>query len=82
MKPELESMVEVNEASPLTVAAEQYATVNKYAGVFLQAFTFRAARRYDPLLAAVGVLKRLYSEKRRTCRRPSQSPTSAKLIDG
>lgn len=66
MKPELESMVEVNEAPPLTVAAEQYATVNKYAGVFLQAFTFRSARRYDPLLAAVGVLKRLYSEKRRT----------------
>jgi hypothetical protein len=32
MKPELESMVENNEASPLALAAEQYATVNKYAG--------------------------------------------------
>ena len=35
IKPELESMVEDNEASPLTLAAEQYATVNKYAGAFL-----------------------------------------------
>ena len=65
MKPELESMVEDNEASPLTLAAEQYATVNKYAGAFLQAFTFRSARRHDPLLAAISLLKRLYAEKRR-----------------
>lgn len=86
MKPELESLVEVSEASPLTVAAEQYPTVNKYAGVFLQAFTFRSSRRYDPLLAAVGVLKRLYSEKRRTL--PETVPvthlsqTDRKLIFG
>jgi hypothetical protein len=66
MKPELESMVEDNEASPLTLAAEQYATVNKYAGAFLQAFTFRSARRHDPLLAAISLLKRFYAEKRRT----------------
>ncbi|MCV3211472.1 Tn3 family transposase [Mesorhizobium sp. YC-39] len=66
MKPELESMVEDNEASPLTLAAEQYATVNKYAGAFLQAFTFRSARRHDPLLAAISLLKRLYAEKRRS----------------
>ncbi|GJE03633.1 Tn3 family transposase ISAli20 [Methylobacterium isbiliense] len=65
MKPELESMVEDNEASPLTLAAEQYATVNKYAGAFLQAFTFRSARRHDPLLAATALLRRLYAEKRR-----------------
>ena len=66
MKPELESMVQVNEASPLTVAAEQYATVTKYAGVFLRTFTFRSARRHDPLLAAIDLLRRLYAEKRRT----------------
>lgn len=66
MKPELESMVENNEVSPLVLAAEQYATVNKYAGAFLQAFTFQSARRHDPLLAAVDVLRRLYAEKRRT----------------
>ncbi|OWK19931.1 hypothetical protein AJ88_34620 [Mesorhizobium amorphae CCBAU 01583] len=66
MKPELESMVEDNEASPLTLAAEQYATVNKYAGAFLQVFTFRSARRHDPLLVAVDVLKRLYADRRRT----------------
>ncbi|PAQ06946.1 Tn3 family transposase [Mesorhizobium temperatum] len=66
MKPELESMVEDNEASPLTLAAEQYATVNKYAGAILQVFTFRSARRHDPLLVAVDVLKRLYADRRRT----------------
>ena len=66
MKPELESMVDDNEAPPLTVAAEQYATVHKYIGAFLQAFTFRSAHRHDPLLAAIALLKRLYAEKRRT----------------
>ncbi len=66
IKPELESMVENNDASALSLAAEQYATVNKYAGAFLQAFTFRSARRHDPLLAAISLLTRLYTEKRRT----------------
>lgn len=66
MKPELESTVEGNEASPLALAAEQYATVNKYAGAFLQAFTFQSARRHDPLLAAISLLKRLHAERRRT----------------
>ena len=66
MKPELESMVDDNEAPPLTVAAEQYATVHKYIGAFLQAFTFRSAHRHDPLLAAIALLKLLYAEKRRT----------------
>ena len=66
MKPELESIVEGNEASPLTVAAEQYATVNKYAAEFLQAFSFQSARRHDPLHAATSLLKRLHAEKRRT----------------
>ena len=59
-------MVEDNEASPLAIAAEQYATVHKYAGEFLQAFTFRSARRHDPLLAAIALLQRLYAERRRT----------------
>jgi hypothetical protein len=66
MKPELESMVDDNEAPSLTVAAEQYATVRKYTGAFLQAFTFRLALRHDPLLAAIALLKRLHAEKRRT----------------
>lgn len=66
MKPELESMVDDNEASPLVVAGEQYATVGKYTGPFLQAFTFRSARRHDPLLAAIALLKQLYADKRRT----------------
>ena len=66
MKPELESMVEDNEASPLILAGEQYATVSKYAGAFLRAFMFQSARRHDPLLASISLLKRLYAEKRRT----------------
>ncbi|MGF7009488.1 hypothetical protein J2X50_005010, partial [Aminobacter sp. BE322] len=66
MKPELESMVEDNEAPPLVVAGEQYATVGKFAGAFLRSFTFQSARRHDPLLAAISLLKRMYAEKRRT----------------
>ena len=65
MKPELESMVEDNEASPLALAAEQHAAVSKYAGAFLQTFTFLSARRHDPLLMAILPLKRMYAEKRR-----------------
>lgn len=45
MKPELESMVDDNEAPALTVAAEQYAAVHKYTGALLEAYTFRSARR-------------------------------------
>lgn len=66
MKPELESLVVDNKASPFTLAAEQYATASKYAAAFLETFTFHSARRHDPLLAAISLLKRLYSEKRRT----------------
>lgn len=58
-------MVEDNEAAPLALAAEQYATVHKYAGAFLQTLTFQSARRHDPLLSAVSLLRRLYAEKRR-----------------
>jgi hypothetical protein len=74
MKPELESMVEDNEASPLALAAEQYATVSKYAGAFLQAFTFQSARRHDPLLAAISLLRLLYAERRRTL--PDRAPVT------
>jgi TnpA family transposase len=66
MKPELAALVEDNEASPLVLAAEQYSTVSKYAGAFLKSFIFRSARKHDPLLAAITVLKRLYLEGRRT----------------
>ncbi|GGG17419.1 hypothetical protein GCM10010924_53150 [Rhizobium wenxiniae] len=62
MKPELETMVDDNEAPSLIVATERYATVHKYAGAFLLAFTFCSARRHDPLLAATALLKRLYAE--------------------
>lgn len=37
MMPELESMVEDNEASPVALAAEQYAAVSKYAWTFPRA---------------------------------------------
>ena len=58
-------MVENNECRRLIMAAEQYATVNKYAGAFLQTFAFHSARRHDPLLAAVATLKVLYADGRR-----------------
>lgn len=65
IKPGLEAMVENGDASPLVMAAEQHANVRKFAGAFLQAFTFHARRRHDPLLAAIATLKMLYVEGRR-----------------
>ena len=41
------------------------ANVRKYAGAFLQTFSFRSRRRHDPLLAAIAALKLLYTEGRR-----------------
>lgn len=49
----------------MTLAVEQYVTVSKYAGAFLHTFTFHSARRHDPLLGAIALLKRLYSDTRR-----------------
>lgn len=65
IKPSLEAMVENGDMSPLVLAAEQYGNIRKFAGAFLQAFTFRSHRRHDPLLAAVAILKILYVEGRR-----------------
>src|SRR5690606_35834282 len=65
MKPGLIAMVEDNEASPLSLAVEQYGNVRKYVGPFLQAFTFHSTRRHDPLLAALATLRRLHAEGRR-----------------
>ncbi|WP_459584172.1 hypothetical protein, partial [Enterobacter hormaechei] len=64
-KPTLAAMVEDNDASPLLIAAEQYANVRNYAGRFLLTFTFHSSRRYDPLLAAIETLRSLYAEGRR-----------------
>lgn len=65
IKPGLEAMVESNDVSALMMAAEQHATVRKYASAFLQTFTFHSRRRHDPLLAAVATLKVLYADGRR-----------------
>lgn len=65
IKPGLMEMVENNDLSPLAMAAEQHATVRKYAGAFLQTFKFLSQRRHDPLLAAIATLRQLYAEGRR-----------------
>ncbi|MFN3845206.1 MAG: Tn3 family transposase [Paracoccaceae bacterium] len=65
IKPGLEAMVESSDAPPLVLAAEQHGNVRKFAGAFLQAFTFHSRRRHDPLLAAIATLKMLYVEGRR-----------------
>jgi len=65
VKPALEAMVENGDPDPLLVAVEQYANVRKYAALFLRTFTFRSARRNDPLLAAIETLKSLYENGRR-----------------
>ncbi len=58
-------MVENGDVSPLVMAAEQHATIGKYAGVLLETFAFHSQRRHDPLLAAIETLKLLYTEGRR-----------------
>ena len=65
IKPNLEAMVENADTSPLVMAAEQYANVRKFSGVFLQIFTFHSHRKHDPLLAAIRILRGLYAEGRR-----------------
>lgn len=65
IKPNLEAMVENADTSPLVMAAKQHANVRKFAGVFIQTFTFHSHRRYDPLLAAISTLKGLYAERKR-----------------
>lgn len=65
VRPGLEAMLENSDVSPLVMAAEQHATVRKYAGAFLAAFTFCSQRRHDPLLAAIATLISLYAEGRR-----------------
>ncbi|PWJ74137.1 uncharacterized protein DUF4158 [Pseudaminobacter salicylatoxidans] len=65
-KPALEAMVENGDPDPLLVAVEQYASVRKYAALFLRTFAFRSARRNDPLLAAIEILKSLYEDGRRS----------------
>ncbi len=65
IKPNLETMVENADTSPLAMAAEQYANVRKFAGVFLQTFTFHSHRKHDPLLAGISTLKGLYAEGKR-----------------
>ncbi len=46
------------------LAVERYGSVRKYAPMVLQAFTFRSARRHDPLLAALDMLKLLSKDGR------------------
>ncbi|PRA79323.1 DDE transposase, partial [Ochrobactrum sp. MYb29] len=65
IKPNLEAIVENADTSPLATAAEQYANVRKFAGVFLQTFTFHSNRKHDPLLVAISTLKGLYTEGKR-----------------
>ncbi|WP_413990777.1 Tn3 family transposase [Labrys okinawensis] len=65
IKPGLEAMVESAHTPPLVLAAEQHGNIRKFAGAFLQTFTFHSRRRHDPLLAAVATLKALYVEGRR-----------------
>jgi TnpA family transposase len=65
IKPGLEAMVEQNDVSSLVLAAGQSGNIRKFAGAFLQTFTFHSRRRHDPLLSALGTLKMLYVEGRR-----------------
>jgi len=85
-QPEVEAMVRDADPDPLTLAAERYSTIRKYAARFLETFTFRSSRKHDSLLAAIGTLKPLQAANRRTL--PERVPVghlstkSRKLIFG
>ena len=53
---------------------EHYPALRRFAPAFLAAFTFRTSRSGDPLLGAVGLLRRFYAEGRTTL--PKRAPSS------
>jgi len=62
---DVEVLATTAEADPLLGAAERYSWVRRYVPKLLEAFTFRSARRSDPLLAAIELLRQLNRDDRR-----------------
>jgi TnpA family transposase len=56
-QPEVAALAEFVEEDALVTATGKYMTLRKYAPAFLEAFTFRAAKARDPVLAAIEVLR-------------------------
>jgi hypothetical protein len=65
IRPEVEAIAESADPDMLVVAGERYADVHRSAAALLDAFTFRSARRKDPLLAALDLLRQLNRDRRR-----------------
>jgi TnpA family transposase len=62
---DVEALATTAEADPLLGAAERYSGVRRYAPALLDAFIFRSARAYDPLLTAIDLLRQLNRDERR-----------------
>ncbi|GGF12569.1 hypothetical protein GCM10011611_17750 [Aliidongia dinghuensis] len=65
VQPTVEALVADSEPEPLIIATERYASVRKYAPRFLDAFEFLSSYRYDPLLAALELLRAMNRDGRR-----------------
>lgn len=64
-KIEVKSLAETADADPLLDAAERSDNVRRSAHALLQALVLRSARRHDPLLAALDVLRQIHRDGRR-----------------
>lgn len=72
VRDEVRALAEFVEEDMLVTATEKYMTLRKYAPSFLKAFTFKAARVSDPLLAAVRLLREVNEMERGDI--PSDAP--------
>jgi TnpA family transposase len=60
-RPAVEAMAASADPDMLVVAGERYSDVHRGAAAFLEALTFRSARRNDPMLAALEQLRQVNS---------------------
>jgi TnpA family transposase len=65
MQPTIEAMVAQADPEPLTVAVAGYGKLHRIIERFLSSFVFHSARRNDPLLAALDLIRTLHVEGRR-----------------
>ena len=64
-RPEVAALAEFVEEDALVAATGKYMTLRKYAPAFLDAFTFKASKTRDPVLAAIEVLCEMNRSKGR-----------------
>jgi TnpA family transposase len=70
--PEVQAIADLAQEDPLVRASDKYLTLRRFAPAFLEAFSFKAARKRDPVLAAVALIRALNASGRRDV--PADAP--------